>query len=106
MKTKSKSILIITIIFILYGCNSSNDTAGNRSPQDGRPTTAEIFSQMDNNKDGILSKEEVIGPLKDDFAKIDTNSDGFITEEELNNAPKPDDQRPNQQQQGPPPGRN
>ena len=61
------------------------------------PGVEEIFAQMDSNKDGKLSIEEVKGPLKNDFSKIDTNGDGFISKEELEKAPKPD-------RQGPPPG--
>ncbi|UQD57691.1 EF-hand domain-containing protein [Flavobacterium sp. K5-23] len=64
--------------------------------QDGKkpPTVEELFKQMDANKDGKLSKEEIKGPLKDDFAKVDLNKDGFITREELKKAPKPEDRRP------------
>ena len=57
------------------------------------PTIDELFTQMDANNDGKLSKKEVKGPIKDDFAKIDLNKDGFLTKEELEKAPKPE--RPN-----------
>ena len=63
-----------------------------------RPSPAEMFSQMDTNKDGKLSKTEVKGPLQKDFAKIDSNGDGFISKEELEKAPKPN-------RQGGPPNR-
>jgi hypothetical protein len=69
--------------------------------QGGHPGTDEIFSLMDSNKDGKLSKEEVKGQIEINFSKIDTNNDGFITKEELEKAPKPNEQRPPQR-----PGRN
>jgi Ca2+-binding EF-hand superfamily protein len=92
---------VMMIAIIISSCSSSKKTADNGNMR----STDEIFSQMDANKDGKLSKEEVKGPLQNDFSKIDTNSDGFITKEELAKAPKPN--RPPQGpggQQGPPPG--
>ncbi len=52
------------------------------------PNFAQILKEMDSNKDGKLSKDEVKGPLKDGFAKIDLDKDGFISETEFSNAPK------------------
>ena len=65
-----------------------------RGEKGQRPNPAEMFIQMDANKDGRLSKTEVKGPLQKDFSKIDTNGDGFITKEELEKAPKPNRQGP------------
>lgn len=69
-----------------------------RGQKGQRPSPAEMFTQMDANKDGMLSKTEVKGPLQKDFAKIDTNGDGFISKAELEKAPKPN-------RQGGPPNR-
>lgn len=65
------------------------NTFAQQGPPKGRPSTDEIFKQMDANKDSKLSKAEVKGPILEDFAKIDSNEDGFITKEELEKAPKP-----------------
>ena len=64
--------------------------------QEGKkqPTIEELFTQMDTNKDNMLSKTEVKGPLKNDFDKIDLDKDGFITKEELKKAPKPEGKKP------------
>jgi hypothetical protein len=56
---------------------------GGQGQQRGRPNLHQIFSEMDSNKDGKLSKIEVKGPLSRDFSKLDNNSDGFITKQEL-----------------------
>jgi Ca2+-binding EF-hand superfamily protein len=87
----------IMMAITISSCSSSKKTINNN---DNMPSVDEIFSKMDANKDGKLSKEEVRGPLQNDFAKIDTDGDGFISKEELNKAPKPKGQRPPQSQGG------
>ena len=69
--------------------------------QEGKkpPTVDEMFKQMDANKDGKLSKEEIKGPLKEDFDKVDLNKDEFITKEELKKAPKPEGKKPENKNQ-------
>ena len=47
------------------------------------------FTEMDVNKDGVLTKAEAKGPLANDFAKLDLNNDGVISREEFDKAPKP-----------------
>ena len=102
---KQKFILIITlsILFSVVSCKTTSDTGnensskpdkqgqrGNDGKKGQRPTTSEIFSQMDANYDGKLAKSELKGPIKNDFSKIDTDNDGFITKEELESAQKPE----------------
>lgn len=57
--------------------------------QGQRPSTEQIFADLDGDEDGKISKKEAKGPLKQHFDKIDTDEDGFITKEELEKAPKP-----------------
>jgi Ca2+-binding EF-hand superfamily protein len=88
-KTKIPTIaaMIVATTFLL-----SNQAYSQNRPQ-GRqqepPSFSKLLSQMDTNKDGMLSKKEVKGPLKRDFSKIDTDQNGFITKEEFDKAPKP-----------------
>lgn len=41
------------------------------------------FAEMDNNGDGVLSEDELQGPMQRDFSQMDSNSDGEVTESEL-----------------------
>jgi len=86
-KIKLGSLILGLAIFPTF-LSAQQDS---QRPQGGkRPSVQELFSEMDNNKDGRLSKEEVKGPLQNDFQKIDTNHDGFISKAELKEAPKPE----------------
>lgn len=49
----------------------------------GRPTVAQLFTRMDSNKDGKLSKDELRGPLASQFHELDKNDDGFLVESEI-----------------------
>ena len=60
----------------------------------GPPNINELFTKMDTNKDGKLSKAEVKGPLKDNFDRIDANNDGMLTKDELENGGQQNRQRP------------
>lgn len=83
---------LIAVSSIIISCKSSEETSkGKRGGE--RKSISAIFSEMDANKDGKLSKNEAKGPLAKDFSKIDTNNDGFISKEELENAPKPERNR-------------
>ena len=78
----------------MISCNS-NQERNKMQEQDGeRPSSEQLISKMDNNKDGKLSKSEVKGPISKDFKNIDNNNDGFLTLSELNNAGKNQKNRP------------
>lgn len=47
------------------------------------------FTEMDINKDGLLTKAEAKRPIANDFAKIDLDGVGIITRAEFDKAPKP-----------------
>lgn len=89
--------LVLTLLSV-QSCAFAAKQPGSDKPQGGPPSVEEIFKQMDANKDGKLSIDEVKGPLKNDFSKIDTDGDGLITKDELQKAPKPDRNRPPQGQ--------
>jgi len=70
---------------------------GGRGPGRGQgqqPSATDLISQMDANKDGKLSKDEVKGPLSQHFSKVDLDKDGFITKEELEKGQNQNRQRP------------
>ena len=62
--------------------------------QGQQPDVTELMTQMDANKDSMLSKDEVKGPLSENFSKIDLDKDGFITKEELEKGQQQNKQRP------------
>ncbi len=41
------------------------------------------FSDMDKNGDGVLTSDELEGPMRNDFSQIDQDGDGTVTEAEL-----------------------
>ncbi|WP_397363148.1 EF-hand domain-containing protein [Olleya sp. R77988] len=103
MKKQLTSLAIVALLIGFTSCKSSNETTNtsnsaktettekrNQPRERGeRPDASQMLAEMDANKDGKLSKDEVKGPLQDQFSKIDTNDDDFISKEELENAPKP-----------------
>lgn len=80
----------ITSLFLLSFLVISNASCAQNRPEgkQERPTFAKMLTEMDANKDGKLSKNEVKGRLQKDFDTIDSNKDGFITESEFANAPE------------------
>ncbi len=95
MKRKTVRLaLAIGIIGLFASCkmNAQNDQEKREGRE--RPSVDELFKKMDANEDGLLSLEEVKGPLKKDFSKIDTDEDGFLSKKEIEDAPKPKGRKP------------
>ncbi|MDF4203013.1 EF-hand domain-containing protein [Maribacter sp. SA7] len=78
---------LLFAMLVAFGTVAVN--AQSKGEKRERPTYEKLIKEMDADEDGLLSKEEVKGPLKDNFTEIDTNEDGYISEEEFDNAPKP-----------------
>tara|TARA_R110001583_G_scaffold47225_4_gene147957 strand:- start:235 stop:516 length:282 start_codon:yes stop_codon:yes gene_type:complete len=90
---KSKYILMVmACAFFIAACNGKKSQK--RQNDQEPPSADEIIKHMDENEDGVLSKEEVQGPLKEMFAEIDSNKDGSLSLEEIEKAPKPEGGRP------------
>lgn len=49
----------------------------------GMPDAASIFTRMDANSDGSISRDEARGPMTERFDQIDGNEDGVLKKEEL-----------------------
>ncbi|RLJ62471.1 EF hand domain-containing protein [Lacinutrix venerupis] len=84
--TFKKTILTFGIAVLVL--NSSFGQSEKRE-QKTPPTFSELLKELDKDEDGLLSKTEVKGPLKEGFSEIDTDEDSFISEEELKKVPKP-----------------
>ena len=62
-------------------------SSGGASKSDGGAEA--MFSSLDKNKDGFMSRDEVKGtPHDKDFAKLDKNKDGKLSREEHAAAPE------------------
>ncbi len=78
-----KSWFAMSAVLLFTSVLSTNVFADNRPsqpPSGGKPPS---FSQMDKNGDGVLTEDEVDGPILDHFDEIDSNGDGEITEQEF-----------------------
>jgi hypothetical protein len=63
---------------------ASTGTNGNKGNCTNPPPPPEkVIADLDQDKDGKISKAEAKGPLLDNFDKIDANKDGFITLDEM-----------------------
>lgn len=94
IKRSMKSVIAMLVLGVFTSCQII--AQNNQREERKRPSLEELFKEMDKNEDGMLSKKEVKGPLKNDFDNIDANEDGLLSMEELENAPKPERRaRPN-----------
>lgn len=94
---KSKTILLAIAASALFTISCSGQQSDRRQGNQQPPSVDQIFKELDEDEDDLLSKEEVRGPLKDMFTEIDTNEDGFLSKEEVEEAPKPKGGRRNKQ---------
>ncbi|MEL0613929.1 EF-hand domain-containing protein [Marinomonas arenicola] len=78
MKKLSMAVLLPVITASVLALFSVNSLAGGQPPKD--PPS---FAQLDTNGDGVLTKDELRGPLADDFDRFDTDNSGTLTEDEL-----------------------
>ncbi|WP_264876470.1 EF-hand domain-containing protein [Vibrio agarivorans] len=70
--------LLPVMLVVFAGVGLSSMAFANQPPR--QPPT---FEELDVNGDGLLSEDEVKGPLKDDFAKFDVDGDGFLSQDEM-----------------------
>lgn len=72
-------------LFALLGCALLSTSTMAQEQPTGRPDMGPppSFSDMDSNGDGVLSQDEVQGPMQRDFSSMDTNNDGQLTETEV-----------------------
>jgi Ca2+-binding EF-hand superfamily protein len=94
---KRNTIIIAVFLGLssfIISCKATEEASSqNKQKRKGQPSVSELFSKMDTNEDGKLSKKEVKGPLAQDFDRLDTNSDGFLSKEEIEKG-KPSGNRP------------
>jgi len=77
----------------ISSCSSTQEQASTQPAQQTnreQPSVIELLTEFDEDDDGQLSRSEVKGPLEQNFDQIDSNKDGFLSVEELKNAPKPE----------------
>lgn len=72
-------------LFALLGCALLSTSTMAQDQPSGRPDMGPppCFSDMDSNGDGVLTQDEVQGPMQRDFSSMDTNNDGQLTETEV-----------------------
>ncbi len=75
-----KTVFALCIVLIATAFQPAYAKGEHRNPPS--------FEEMDTNGDGLLSKDEVRGPLLDDFDKIDRDGDGFLSESEIPEPPE------------------
>ncbi len=99
---KNTLITFSTMVLLISCGTSRNSTSSNErpsGPRGERPSTAQLMSQMDSNKDGKISENEAQGPIAEQFSNIDRNRDGYLTEAELSQAEPQRGNRPPRQNQ-------
>ena len=70
----------LSVSFPSFASNSFSNSQPPQMPSNGHPPS---FSDFDTNDDGVLTEDEVQGPMRNDFSQIDANGDGQVTEQEM-----------------------
>ncbi len=85
MKSLKSWLTVLAVVF------STNALASDRpEPPSGGMGKPPSFSEMDKNSDGVLTSDEVQGPMRDHFSDIDTDGNGKITETEFSSHRPPE----------------
>ncbi|WP_083491741.1 CREC-EF hand family protein [Pseudomonas taeanensis] len=88
MKKLFVPIVVLSAAALLMGCSADgSDRHGSKGGH--LPSPERLLKELDSDNDGVLSREEVKGPLADHFGKVDANKDGFLSLSELQNMPRP-----------------
>lgn len=82
MKTILSTVFLPIMTASLLSLFSINSLANGQPPKE--PPS---FDQMDSNGDGVLTKDELKGPLLDDFDRFDADGSGSLTKDELPEPP-------------------
>jgi len=86
IKLRTGIITLLCICFGVFFSSAQSEREGRKKP----PTFDELLEKMDENEDGMLSQDEIKGPLKEHFSEADANEDGLLTKEEFEKMPKPE----------------
>jgi Ca2+-binding EF-hand superfamily protein len=81
MRNSIKFLTLILIVVTFASCTSNQETTELNKGK--RVDVAQMFTNMDSNKDGKISAIEAKGKLRENFRKRDRNNDGYITRDEL-----------------------
>ncbi|SHO57455.1 hypothetical protein [Vibrio quintilis] len=79
MKSSIRFTLAALMSSLLLSSLSFASDSSRREPPGPPPS----FEDSDLNHDGVLTVDEMQGPMAQDFDQIDTNGDSQVTEEEL-----------------------
>ncbi|CAM3953721.1 EF hand [Vibrio aerogenes CECT 7868] len=79
MKSNIRFTLTIFMALLIFPALSFASDSSRREPPGPPPS----FADSDLNHDGVLTEDEVRGPLAEDFDQIDTDGDSQLTEEEI-----------------------
>lgn len=79
-KTSLLSAALLASLVVSPAVLADNKPAGRQGPPPK-------FEDMDTNGDGVLSEDEVKGPLAEQFDTLDADGDGYLSEDEMPEPP-------------------